>query len=216
MTTPADRLAALAGDTTAKPIAPTPVAPKVVAPFTGIRVIPYSAARHDDAQNFLPWMWNKLKADDLVELYFPGQTQTGFADFCKLMSGDGAKILLVVTEDAAGNMGDAVGFASSALMPLGAGNGGIGGFIFFKEFWDSKTTVEAARQIMHHWFHENGYEIMLGCVAELNHLANQFLHKMGWTRVGSIPKLHYYYGKECPSVVWQITKEHYLAMEAGK
>lgn len=214
MTTPADRLAALAGDTTAKPIAPTPIAPKPTAPFTGIRVIPYSAARHDDAQNFLPWMWEKLKKDNLVEIYFPGQTQTGFVNFCKLMSGDDTKILLVVTEDAEGNMGDAVGFASAMLMPLGSGTAGMGGFIFFKDFWDGKTSKLAAREIMSHWFRENKFELMLGCIATLNHAAQHFLSQVGWTRIGEIPKMQEYFGKECSGILWQMTKERFMEMEA--
>src|SRR5882724_2890924 len=59
-----------------------------------IEFIPYNAIYDPQADSFLAWMWRRMQEDDLVELYFPGQKETGFATFVRLFSGD-AQVALI-------------------------------------------------------------------------------------------------------------------------
>lgn len=204
-------LSQLAGEGHTRPeVARTKAAQKLQHGQTDIAVIPYNASFHDDAQNFLPFLWNKLKEDGLIELYFPGESKTGFANFVRLMSGD-SKILLVVGKDNAGKLDKAIGFASWRPMPFGATQAGMAGFVFLREFWDGKITDVAAQRIMEHWFDSEQMDLMIGCVADLNHPANKFMERIGWAKVGIVPMAHIYKGVQCGSVIWQITKDVYKA-----
>lgn len=209
MTTPADRLAALAGVPPTIKTAP-PLEPARPKKFPhgqhDISVIPYNASFDDAAERFLPWFWNKLKEDNLVEIYFPGQSKKGFADFVKLMSGDSVKVLLVVGKNADGDLDKAIGFATYSPVPFGSITSAMAGFIFFREFWDSHTTITAAQQIMDYWFKEAGLDQIIGLVAELNHPANRFLERLGWKKIGTIPMAHRYHDTQCASFMWQKLK----------
>lgn len=178
---------------------------------TGVKVIPYDASLDTMADKFLPWFWERLKADGLVELYFPGASETGFADFVKLMSSRDTRILLVTTKDESDQPEKFVGFASWQPMPFGQALAGIAGFIFLKEFWGSGTSVVAAEEIMRYWFEKAKLDVMLGVIAERNKLANGFMERVGWTRMGAVPLLHVYQNEQCPAVFWYITKDEFKA-----
>ena len=68
------------------------------APASGVEVIPYNACLDPQADSFLPWLWKRMQDDDLVDYYFPGQRDTGFATFVRLFSGD-AQVALFKTSD---------------------------------------------------------------------------------------------------------------------
>src|SRR6266705_1895765 len=65
-----------------------------------VHVIPYNATIDPQADAFLPWMWKRMQQDDLVDYYFPGQKDTGFATFVRLFSGD-AQVALFTVDDPA-------------------------------------------------------------------------------------------------------------------
>lgn len=177
--------------------APTP--PKVV-------VIPYNASVDPEAHKFLPWLWNEMKTQGLVSLYFPGQENTGFANFVKLFSG-GENILLVVVCNEEGLPAKAMGFATWNPMQFMNSNAAVAGFVFFKEFWDHIHSDEAARRIMDFWFNTAGLDVVLGIIAEKNTLAKRFVSRLGWVHVGEVPQLHAYQGKQCDASIWYMTKD---------
>src|SRR5215471_8817923 len=86
------------------PTPPQQVVVKEPAPSRAVEVIPYNALADPDADKFLPWCWQKLQADDLVDYYFPGQRETGFATLVRMFSGDANVALFKV--DAPGNTWD--------------------------------------------------------------------------------------------------------------
>ena len=180
---------------------------------SGVDVVPYTADLDPQADKFLPWMWNKLKEDGLVELYFPGQSEFGFANFVKMFSSNDTKVLLVVTKDAEGKFDQAVGFATWQPMPLGATNAAMVGFVFLKDFWDRHVSVEAAQSIMRYWFDTSHIDVTVGAVAADNHLAQRFLLRIGWEKVGVLPAMHQYEGKQSDATLWCMTRQRFFGVQ---
>src|SRR5690242_4871740 len=89
-----DTLAGVATVEAPQPVVVTPV----VHATSSVTVIPYNACLDPDAKHFLPWLWQKMQDDDLVDYYFPGQRDTGFATFVRLFSGD-AQVAMFKTND---------------------------------------------------------------------------------------------------------------------
>ncbi len=178
---------------------------------SNLSVIPYNGNYDENAANMLHYLWEKLKADGLVDLYFPGASKTGFCSFVKLFSSaPSVQVLLVVKKDTTGDVTDVIGFATWEPITIGQCVMGHAGFIFLKEFWDRDTTAAAAREIMGHWFSATPLDIAVGIVASTNHLANRFLHRIGWTKVGVLPKLHQFAGTQCDAVIWHMTRENFV------
>lgn len=171
-----------------------------------VRVIPYNSKHDPNAHQFLPYLWQKLLDDHLTDLYFPGQGSSGFSDFVSLMS-SGSVLLVVVQEDK--EIKDVMGFATHSLAPLGQSNSAICGFIFLKDYWDGKTTKEAALVIERFWFDQANFDLLIGIVAEHNAKASAFLKKLGWQNTGFIPSAAEFYGQVSNGQLWCLTKEQW-------
>lgn len=193
----------LAGSPTTPPTDREPKTPN------GVQAIPYNANWDKDADRFLPWFWERLKADGLVTLYYPGQEETGFAAFVKLMSNaPQTQIALVVPKNVEGLPdGEPIGFVSWEPMTFGSGNGASAGFIFLRKFWDAKHTVDAANAVMKLWFEVLNLDLVIGIVAQENTPALRFLSRIGWQKLGALPGMHTFKGKASDAVLHYVTKE---------
>ena len=174
----------------------------------GVTVIPYNALFDKESDKFLPWFWQRLKEDGLVSLYYPGQEDTGFAHFVRMLSG-GAQVAIIVANDDAKQPGKPIGFVSWEPLALGSKVTASAGFIFLKEFWDHKHSTDAANAIMKYWFTQTDIEVVLGIIASENHLAQRFMKRIGWNLRGTLPGCHLWAGKSCDATIWCITKENY-------
>lgn len=180
-----------------------------------IHAVPYTAYSKD-SDYFLSWLWRRLKAANLLELYFPGLGELSFPAMVELFSGArGIKVILILVKNAQGEVVDVLGIATWEPMQIGTVQTCYAGFIFLPEYWDRHSTVEAAKQGMRYWFYEMEprMEVILGVNPEGNHLVQRFLHRLGWTRVGTLPIPQWYEGKPSDTVIWYITRAQFDAME---
>lgn len=184
----------------------------------GVVIIPYDARVDANASKMLPWMWERLRDEELLPLYFPLATDGSFSQFIKLMSG-GERVLMMVAKSEDGSPDKVMGFGSWALMPFTSARAGMAGFIFFREFWDTRSTTDAALEGLRYWFEQDSLDVIVGAVAEGNVLANRFLPRLGLTRAGCIPLIHQWEGERCGSVLWAVTREefarHYREVTSG-
>lgn len=197
-------------DQLASPPKPQPTKePKKV---SGVDVVPYNGNFDKDADKFLPWFWNRLKADGLIGLYYPEGAETSFCSFAKLFSGN-TNIAVVVVRDDNGEIVDAMGFATLELMPFGMAMAAHAGFIFLKEYWDHHTSDNAAHQIMRFWFESQNprLDVVIGIVADANILAKRFLRRIGWAHSGDIPMVHQYASKQSDASIWYMTRQAFEA-----
>lgn len=188
-------------------------------------VVPYTASADKNAHQFLPWFWQRLRDEGLIELYFPGMAETSFGEFASLFTAPGVKKLLFLLKDPSTldndlpTVVDCIGFATWSPMEWGGQQVGNCGFIFFRDYWDRATTVKGCHRAMQYWFHEMepSLDVCLGLNPAGNVLVQRFLPKIGWTRVGQLPIPQYYDGKYSDMVVWYITRRQFdLNEEARK
>jgi len=207
-------LSTLAGDT---PTLQTPETPKPArVPIRGIRegehveVIPYDGREDTAAFKFIPWFWERLKNAGLLDLYYPGNGATSFPSFVRLLSGD-VRVILFVIRDTQGEVSDCIGFATWAPIEFGGCQVGNAGFVFLPEYWDRQTTINATRVGMKFWFDQMTpkLDVAIGMNPEGNHLVQRFLHRIGWTRVGTLPLPQFYAGKTSDLVLWYYTRKQY-------
>jgi RimJ/RimL family protein N-acetyltransferase len=191
---------------------PAVVTPEVQEPAKAtVSVIPYNACLDPQADAFLPWLWKKMQTDDLVDYYFPGQKDTGFATFVRLFSGD-AQVALFKTEDtSAGNTWEdrIPGFITWSQTRMGASDVLIAGFIFFRKFWDHHTTDAAARAAFAHWFAKPEIKIVVGVCPSLHKAAIRYNQRIGLKEIGRIPMAHMYKGETCDAILYAITREQW-------
>jgi len=76
------------------------------------------------------------------------------------------------------------------------------GFVFFREFWDTKTTTEAMKTLLAYWFDQFEVDCVVGGVAEGNRAANIMLSRAGCKREGKLPHLQHWKGVSSDAVVW--------------
>lgn len=201
----------------APPPAMEPKAKDIVLPSKGnVRIVPYNATLDQQADAFLSWMWKRLQKDDLVEYYWPGQKETGFATFVRMMSGD-AQVGLVVTDSKSGQWEDTIaGFITWTPSRMGMSEVIIAGFIFFREFWNHHTTDNAGVAAFRYWFTETPTEVILGVCPSTHVVALRYNKRIGLHEVGRIPKAHICKGAQCDAVLVAITKDEWKAREEGK
>lgn len=187
---------------------PPPVTP---APeIHGVRVVPYDARLDTQADAFLSWMWHRMQEDDLVDYYFPGQKDTGYATFVRLMSGD-AQVALFVTESDSKQWEDRIaGFITWSMSRMGASDVIIAGFIFFRKFWDHKTTDESAIIAFEHWFRQSNANVVLGVCPSLHMSAMRYNKRIGLREIGRIPLAHIYKGEKCDAILMAITRDEWV------
>ena len=172
--------------------------------MTDLKLIPYNADLDPEAHNFLPWLWEKLKADELISVYFHDNPDVNFPTLVKLFSG-GASVTLVMTGE--GEQVKMVGFG--ALTGLGD-KAASAGFVFFREFWDTKTTTEAMKSLLAYWFEQFELDCVFGGVAEGNRAANIMLSRAGCKRQGKLPHLQHWKGVPSDAVVWAAHRTDFL------
>jgi RimJ/RimL family protein N-acetyltransferase len=185
----------------------TPKAAPDVKPH--VRVIPYNAVHDTQADAFLPYIWQRMQQDDLVDYYFPGQKDTGFASFVRLFSGDG-QVALLVTDDTSGQWNKTIaGFITWTPSIMGTSEVIIAGFIFFREFWDMHTTDEGGALAFQYWFTETQAKVVLGSCPSLHAAALRYNKRIGLRETGRIPSAHIYKGQSCDAVLMCITREEW-------
>ena len=200
-----------------RPKAAEPTPPPARIPYDDskyVDVIPYNAYFDDNCRHWLFWLYDRLRKDDLLRLYYPNidGTDRAYPMFVRMMSSDTTQVLLVVLKDKQSNeVADLVGIATWERMQFGPSTLGHAGFIFLRDYWDHQTSMAAGRRIMQFWFEEmtDKLDIACGIIAKLNVLANRFVHRLGWTRVGELPNCQQYGGEPCDAVIWQITRQRY-------
>lgn len=179
-----------------------------------VSVVPYNASDHADAHQFLPWLWQKLKEEGLTELYFPaGGADTGFADFVKVFSGQASVLLALQMEGE--NAKELIGFVTYTPVQFGHAKSAFGGFVFFREFWDAKTSDAAGRAVLQHWFTVDKLDVVMGATPEPNHLAVRYILRLGFERACVIPGLHAFKGNSCAAVITYFTKERFHTLYGG-
>lgn len=172
-----------------------------------VNLIPYNAIYDAQADAMLPWLWKKMQDDDLVDYYFPGQKETGFATFVRLMSGD-ANVVLVTRDDPSHQWEDTVaGFVTWTEMHLGATMQIVAGFIFFRKFWDHKLADETARKAFEYWFTKTDAQLVLGNCPSLHRLAIIFNKRVGLKEAGRLPMIHTFQGAPCDAILFVMTRE---------
>ncbi len=176
-----------------------------------VTIIPYNAMYDPQASDFLRWMWSRMQEDDLVEYYFPGQKETGFAAFVRMMSGD-AQVGLGVTNTTSDQWKDKVaGFISWTPLKLGTSNIAVAGLIFFREFWDHRTTDEAGQLALHYWFVErDDIDSVLGVCPSTHAVIARYNKRMGLHECGRLSNAHTFHGEPCDAVLFEITKQEWL------
>lgn len=182
-----------------------------------VSFVPYDARLDSQASDFLAWLWRRMQNDDLVDYYFPGQKETGFATFVRMMSGD-AQVALVVTDVDSNQWEDKIaGFITWTPAALGAANMAIGGFIFFRKFWDHATTAEAGIRAFHYWFEvmEKPFDVVLGVCPSLHKVALRYNARIGLKEIGRIPKAHLFKGETCDAVLVAMTRDEWMARQKG-
>jgi RimJ/RimL family protein N-acetyltransferase len=165
-----------------------------------LKLVPYNADLDPEAHNFLPWLWEKMKDDDLISIFFHEKSDVNFPTLVKLFSG-GATVTLVMTGE--GEQVKMVGFG--ALTGL-SDKAACAGFVFFKEFWDTHTTTGAMKTLLAYWFDQFDLDHVFGGVAEGNRAANIMLSRAGCKRQGKLPQLQHWKGMPSDAVVWAAHK----------
>jgi RimJ/RimL family protein N-acetyltransferase len=180
-------------------------------PGRRVEVFPYTAHADPQANLFLPWFWNRLKEDGLLNLYFPNDVERSFATFAAMMSG-GARILLVaLVDEATGLATDTIGFASWTPMMLGLSMVGNAGFIYLKDFWEQSITLAAGRRIEKMWFEEMEpkLDLAVGIIAKNNVLARRYINRLGWKKCGELPGIQQYAGEQADGEIWFVSRSQY-------
>lgn len=189
-----------------------------------LEAVPYQASAHLHAAAFLPAFWEQLRAEGLLELYYPGEPEKSFGSFVTMFNEPGVEKLVFalkdpneLVEDDAPKLMGLTGFAHMGQMKWGDCLIGDAGFVFFKEFWDRHTTILAARRGMAYWFRElkPAPDIIIGRNPAANKLVQRFLPSIGWTRDCQLPIPQYYNGSYSDTVLWHITREQFEEQEKG-
>lgn len=180
---------------------------------TRVEVIPYNALGDPDSDKFLPWLWQRMQQDDLVDLYFPGQESTGFATVVRMFSGDANVAIFKTTDEQAGNTWDAriPGFITWTASGMGASNVIIAGVIFFRKWWDHRTTDEAARSAFKFWFEtlQPRADVVLGVCPALHRAIHRYNLRIGFRETGRITGAHLYKHQKCDAVLYEMTREQW-------
>lgn len=203
-------LGTLAGNTTPEPSKPARTPIRGLKDGETVDVIPYDGRFDPNSRNFLYWFWGRLHDAGLLALYFPSDSEASFPSFVALMSGQ-TNVILVVVKNDKGEIMDTLGLATWSPMQLGVSMVGCAGFIFLQDYWDTKSTKEAAERIMRMWFYEMTpkLDLLLGIIAKDNVLAQRFMSRIGWTLSGTLPKAHLYGGQPSDATIWYMTREQF-------
>ena len=189
---------------------PRPQDVVVTSPST-VFVVPYNARDDKISDLLLPSLWKQLKEDGIAELYFPGQSETGFADFVELMSGKGTSVALCALPDEENRPKTIIGFITWSPMKMGQANIAMAGFEFFRNYWDHHTTDEAAKAAFKFWFTETNIDVVMGACPETHRTAMRYNQRIGLKRVGTVPLAHVFRGQKCDAVLWAMTREEWAA-----
>src|SRR5215831_1427055 len=192
-----------------------PVNERLIEDGDEIDVIPYNAYHDPQSAHFLPWLFDLMRRDGLLKLYYPdiADDEKMFATFVKMFSSTSTYVILVVVRDATPERAvkDVIGFATWEAMQLGPSLVGHCGFIYRKDFWQRSTSIKAGQRIMRYWFEEAEpkLDVLVGLIARLNRLATGYVRGLGWQESGWIHNGQQYDGKTCDAILFQYTREQY-------
>lgn len=181
----------------ATPSASSPPAPEVIR---------YDARTDPQAEDFLAWLWKRMKADDLVDLYFPGQSDTGFTSLVEMFSKPTGAALFKLNNDSDQWNERIPGFITWSVAQFGNAPVLIAGFIFFKDFWDGHTTTACGRAAFDFWFRETKAEIVLGLCPSLHIVAQRYNKRVGLREMMRLPNCALFKGAECDAIVYGISR----------
>ena len=187
------------------------VTPEVHAPEKpALRLVRYNALIDPQADSFLPWLWKRMQDDDLVDYYFPGQKDTGFATFVRLFSGD-AQVAIFINDSIAGDNWSerVIGFITWTPLAMGSVEMLIAGFIFFRDYWDHRTTDEAARAAWKLWFDGTQVHAVLGVCPSLHIAAMRYNKRVGLKEVGRLTGAHLFRTQPCDAVLFEMTRKQW-------
>lgn len=179
-----------------------------------IEVFPYNAY-YDPlcAHSGLAFFWDKLREHGLLKLYYPDLTDDDrlFPTFVRMMSSDSTKVVLVLLKDSEDKVKDLIGIATWEPMRFGPSMIGHAGFIFRQEYWTRRTTIEAGKKIMEHWFTqaEPKLDVAVGLIARDNIMACRYVKALGWQESGWIHRGQQYNGNPCDAVIFQYTRDEF-------
>ena len=181
---------------------------------TRVEVIPYNALGDPLADRLLPWLWQRLQEDDLVDLYFPGQAKTGFATLVRMFSGD-ANVAFFKVPDASDTLDATLpGFITWTSVPMGSCSIISAGFIFFRKHWGHGLPDAAAEAAFKFWFTgKPRIDIVLGFCPALHKMAIAYNERVGLHEIGRIPRAHLYKGRVCDAIEFALTREEWEAKQ---
>jgi len=133
---------------------------------------------------FLAQIFTRMAEQNLVAAIFSGILMRNASDFIQLMKTP-SNIPVFVMDD-----GECIGFAW--LNGIGR-NHAYGHFCYFKN--DKFSSIDFGKKVIDYWFSLSGQQgavldVILGAVPSFNEKASHYVQKLGFKRLGEIPKLH--------------------------
>ena len=174
-----------------------------------VTVIQYNANLDPQADAFLSWLWQRMKKDELVDLYFPGQTETGFTSLVQMFAGS-AQAALFDTNNGSDQWDKRIpGFITWSIQQFGSAPVLIAGFIFFREFWDHKTTDDAGAAAFEHWFTKTKVEEVLGVCPAQHHAAIRYNKRVGLHERMRLKNCALFKGNPCDAIIFGISRDEW-------
>lgn len=172
-----------------------------------VSVIPYDARRDPEADAFLSWLWRRMKSDGLVDLYFPGQTETGYTSLVNMFSSDTGAALFKLDDTDSDQWSERIpGFITWSIAQFGSAPVLIAGFIFFRDFWDGKTTSDAGAAAFDFWFTKTKAEEVLGLCPASHHVAIRYNKRVGLTERMRLSNCALFHGDPCDAIIFGISR----------
>jgi len=164
-------------------------------------IVPYDG-KSNISDHTWHYIWNKIEEQGLKETIFCTEGIDSAYDFVTLMR-HGVMPSIVVDNTTDPCEPVAMGW----LADINNNKAGFGHFLFFKELWGTRDTVEVGRMAYDFWFNGIGMNVLLGIVPSFNTHAVSYIEKLGMKVLGEIPNLIQVRGSSSPAIIAYITKE---------
>lgn len=123
--------------------------------------------------------WAQLERDGLVPTVFPGADIADADDFLEFFKLPGILPVFFAAED------KLLGFAWLSNI---AHNSAWANFACFKASW-GKHTIASGEKVIGYWFGLGPIEVLVGTTPASNRKALAFIRKLGFTSIGTIPRI---------------------------
>ena len=195
----------------------TPVVASPTAASHRVSVIPYNASRDPEADAFLSWLWRRMKADGLTDLYFPGQVETGYTSLVEMFSKPTGAALFKLDDTESDQWNDRIpGFITWSIQQFGNAPVLIAGFIFFREFWDHKTTSDAGAAAFKFWFEDHAaaqVQEVLGLCPSLHVVAQRYNKRVGLRERMRLSGCALFHNEPCDAIVYGMSRSEWLSRQ---